>query len=85
MKIDAKKCLRPIVNKLVRHNILKLADTQGRFLSNSHGVAKPQNGMRICGKADEYLMKKSGHISDYSRLTVDLRGLNSHKPVPIGH
>ena len=27
MKIDAKKCLRPIVVELVRHNILKLADT----------------------------------------------------------
>ena len=27
MKIDAKKCLRPIVVELVRHNISKLADT----------------------------------------------------------
>ena len=43
MKIDAKRCLRPIVDELVRHGILKFADTQDRFLANSHGVAKPQS------------------------------------------
>ena len=80
MKFDAQKCVKPIVDELVKHNILKLADTQGKFLSNSYGVAKPQKGVRVCGKADEYLMKKTGQIADYSRLCVDLRGLNSHCP-----
>ena len=54
MKIDAIQCLQPIVDDLVKHGILKVADSQGRFLSNSHGVAKPQKGVRVCGKADEY-------------------------------
>ena len=58
MKIDALRCLQPIVDDLVKHNILKVADSQGRFLSNSHGVAKPQKGVKVCGKADEYLLKK---------------------------
>ena len=80
MKIDAKKCLQPIVDNLVKHGILKIADKQDRFLANSHGVAKPVSGMRICGKADEYLMKQTGQKPDYSRLTVDLRGLNSKCP-----
>ena len=80
MRVDAKNCLKPIVKELIDNGILKIADTQGKFLSNSHGVAKPINGERVCGKADEYLMKKKGLISDYSRLTVDLRGLNSHCP-----
>ena len=80
MKIDALRCLKPIVDDLVKNNILKIADTQGKFLSNSHGVAKPQKGIKICGKADEYLMRKKGQVADYSRLCVDLRGLNSHCP-----
>ena len=64
----------------VKHNILKIADSQGRFLSNSHGVAKPQKGVKVCGKADEYLLRKQGQVADYSRLCVDLRGVNLHCP-----
>ena len=67
------KCLQPIVDNLVNHGILKLADSQGKFLSNSHGVAKPVAGVKACGKADIDLMRKAGIASDYSRLTVDLR------------
>ena len=80
MKIDAKACLQPIVDNLVKYGILKFADKQDRFLANSHGVAKPVSGMRICGKADQYLIKQTGQKLDYSRLTVDLRGLNSKCP-----
>ena len=80
MKIDAKTCLQPIVDNLIKHGILKIADKQDRFLANSHGVAKPIAGMRVCGKADQYLMKQSGIKPDFSRLTVDLRGLNSKCP-----
>ena len=41
MKVDAIRCLQPIVDNLVKHGILKVADSQGKFFSNSHGVAKP--------------------------------------------
>ena len=60
MRVEAVQCLQPIVDNLVQHGILKIADSQGRFLSNSHGVAKPQKGVRICGKADEDIMRKTG-------------------------
>ena len=80
MKIDAKACLQPIVDNLVKYDILKFADKQDRFLANSHGVAKPVSGMRICGKADQFIMKQTGQKMDYSRLTVDLRGLDSKCP-----
>ena len=80
MQPDAKKCLQPIVDELVKHGILKLADKQGNFVSNCHAVAKPLKGVRIMGKVDKFLAQKSGQVGDFSRITLDLRGLNRHCP-----
>ena len=68
--------LRPIITELLEHGILKLAEKQGPFLSNCHGVSKPQAGLMLQGKADAYLLKKSGQSTNHARLTIDLRNLN---------
>ena len=70
--------LKPMVEELLKHGIIKHADKQGPFLSNCHGVIKPEKGVSIAGKTDLYLLKKSGKDHNHGRLTLDLRNLNKY-------
>ena len=70
--------LQPIIDQLLAEGIIKKAEKQGPFLSNSHGVAKPQKNVSIAGKTDMYLRKQAGMPVNHSRLTLDMRALNRH-------
>ena len=78
MKPQVKEDLKPIVADLLAAGIIRKASTQGPYLSNSHGVSKPEKGVHIAGKADLHIMKQAGKTTNHSRLTLDLRNLNEH-------
>ena len=67
-----------MVTELLRENIIKPANFQGPFCSNSHAVSKPDKKHSISGKADIYLLKQAGQATNHARLTLDLRSLNKH-------
>ena len=67
-----------MIQDLLKENIIKKADFSGPFLSNSHGVAKPDKKQQISGKTDLYLLAQKGVATNHSRLTLDLRNLNRH-------
>jgi len=62
--------------QLLKENIIKKADQSGPFLSNAHGVAKPDKAQQISGKTDMYLLKQEGVATN--RLCLDLRNLNRY-------
>ena len=68
--------LKPMITELLANGIIKHADHQWPFLSNCHGVIKPDKGVPVAGKTDLYLLKMSGKGHNHSRLTLDLRNLN---------
>ena len=72
------KELAPIVNELQEAGIIRKADFQGPFLSNSHAVPRPSGDHHLAGKADTYILRQQGEDTNHSRLTLDLRGLNNH-------
>ena len=72
------KELAPIVNELQQAGIIRKADFQGPFLSNSHAVPRPSGDHHLAGKADAYILKQKGEDTNHSRLTLDLHGLNDH-------
>ena len=78
MRANIKNELKPMIQDLLKENIIKKADFSGPFLSNSHGVAKPDKKQEISGKTDLYLLAQSGVATNHSRLTLDLRNLNRH-------
>ena len=47
--------LKPMVAELLAHGIIKHADKQGPFLSNCHGVIKPDKGIPVAGKKQTYI------------------------------
>ena len=67
-----------MIEDLLKENIIKKADQSGPFLSNAHGVAKPDKIHQISGKTDLYLLKQEGVATNHSRLCLDLRNLNRH-------
>ena len=78
MKPQVKEDLKPIIEDLLAAGIIRKASQQGPFLSNSHGVSKPEKGVHIAGKADLHILKQSGKDTNHSRLTLDLRNLNEN-------
>ena len=78
MKPSVKEDLKPIIEDLLSAGIIRKATTQGPFLSNSHGVSKPEKGVHIAGRADLHILKQTGKDTNHSRLTLDLRNLNDH-------
>ena len=52
MKSHVRDELKLIINELLEAGIIRKATTQGQFLSNSHGVAKPVNNQHLAGRAD---------------------------------
>ena len=76
MKPQVKEDLKPIIKDLLEAGIIKKATQQGAFLSNSHGVSKPDKNKHIAGKADLHIMRQQGESTNHSRLTLDLRNLN---------
>ena len=76
MKPQVKEDLKPIIADLLKAGIIRKATQQGAFLSNSHGVSKPDKNRHIAGKADLHIMRQQGESTNHSRLTLDLRNLN---------
>ena len=70
--------LAPIVDELIKADIIQKADFQGPFLSNSHAVPKPSGDHHLAGKASAYILRQQGADTNHSRLTLDLRALNAH-------
>merc|ERR1712055_1244998 len=52
MKPAVKDDLQPIIRDLLEAGIIRKATQQGAFLSNSHGVSKPDKNKHVAGKAD---------------------------------
>jgi hypothetical protein len=75
MRVNVCHELRPMIEDLLREEIIKKADFSGPFLSNGHGVPKPDKNVQIAGKADLYLLAQSGLATNHARLTLDLRNL----------
>ena len=78
MRPGVRQELQPIIDQLLKEEIIKKADFQGPFLSNSHGVPKPDKDVTIAGKTDMYLRKQAGLPVNHARLTLDMRNLNRH-------
>ena len=70
--------LAPIVDQLVKADIIQRADYQGPWLSNAHAVPKPTGDHHLAGKASAYILRQQGADTNHSRLTLDLRALNAH-------
>ena len=78
MRANVRHELRPMIEDLLREGIIKHADYSGPFLSNGHGVPKPDKNISVAGKADLYLLKQSGVSTNHARLTIDMKNLNKH-------
>ena len=52
MRANIRHELQPMINDLLTEGIIKKADFQGPFLSNGHGVPKPDKNQQIAGKTD---------------------------------
>jgi hypothetical protein len=60
-----------MVDKLLTEGIIRKADFQGPFCSNSHAVSKPDKSCVISGRADLHIMKMAGETTNHARLTLD--------------
>ena len=65
--------VKPIVDELLAAGIIRKADFQGNWLSNSHAVPKPSGDHHLAGKASAYILRQQGTDVNHSRLTLDLR------------
>ena len=56
MRPNVRHELKPMIEDLLREGIIKKADFSGPFLSNGHGVPKPEKGVQIAGKTTPGLL-----------------------------
>ena len=56
--------VKPIIDELLKNDIIKKADYQGNFLCNAHAVAKPVGSYHIAGKASTHILRQQGYTLD---------------------